>query len=71
MRERLKRAVLKSADHPWHGLEQFKAGFRGRDVTYCGVWELVLRPREAALLETRERARASARRFSSRFLNNR
>lgn len=58
-------------DHPWHGLEQFKAGFRGREVAYCGVWETVLRPREAAVLEAREQARASGKRLVSRFLNNR
>ncbi|MGH7912149.1 MAG: lipid II:glycine glycyltransferase FemX [Candidatus Dormibacteraceae bacterium] len=25
--------------HPWHGLWQFKTGFRGAFVTYCGAWE--------------------------------
>lgn len=26
--------------HPWHGLWQFKMGFRGEFVTYAGAWEL-------------------------------
>lgn len=28
--------------HPWHGLWQFKTGFGGRLVEYCGAWELDL-----------------------------
>lgn len=31
-------------DHPWHRLWQFKAGFNGDLVEYCGGWELDLRP---------------------------
>lgn len=58
-------------DHPWHGLEQFKAGFRGREVTYCGGWEAVLRPRAAAALGLREAARTFGGRVASRFLNRR
>lgn len=35
--------------HPWHGLWQFKTGFRGERVTYCGAWEYPVRPRRARL----------------------
>jgi lipid II:glycine glycyltransferase (peptidoglycan interpeptide bridge formation enzyme) len=31
-------------DHPWHGLWQFKTGFGGERVAYCGAWDLVLSP---------------------------
>jgi Acetyltransferase (GNAT) domain len=31
-----------STDHPWHGLWQMKTGFGGRQVSYCGAWDLVL-----------------------------
>jgi len=30
--------------HPWHGLWQFKHGFGGELVEYCGAWDLVLSP---------------------------
>lgn len=30
--------------HPWHGLWQFKTGFGGELVEYCGAWDLVLSP---------------------------
>jgi peptidoglycan pentaglycine glycine transferase (the first glycine) len=30
------------AGHPWHGLWQFKSGFNGEMVEYCGAWDLVL-----------------------------
>ena len=39
--------VPPSADdtqHPWHRLWQFKTGFNGELVEYCGGWELVLTP---------------------------
>jgi hypothetical protein len=29
-------------EHPWHRLWQFKAGFGGDLVEYCGAWDLVL-----------------------------
>ena len=45
-------------DHPWHGLHQFKAGFNGREVDYCGVWEAELRPARARLLRFGESGRA-------------
>lgn len=32
------------AKHPWRGLWQFKAGFGGDLVEYCGAWDLVLTP---------------------------
>jgi peptidoglycan biosynthesis/recognition FemAB-like protein len=41
--------------HPWHGLWQFKAGFGGRLVRYCGGWDLVLSPLGARLGRTAER----------------
>jgi hypothetical protein len=28
--------------HPWHGLWQFKSGFNGEVLEYCGAWDLVL-----------------------------
>lgn len=49
-------------DHPWQGLMQFKAGFNGRAVEYCGPWELDL-SRKAAVLDVSEGARKLARRF--------
>lgn len=45
-------------DHPWHGLLQFKAGFNGRAVEYCGAWEIALRPLPARLLDLTGSARA-------------
>lgn len=35
--------------HPWAGLWQFKVGFGGRLVDYCGAWDLPLSPRIAHL----------------------
>ncbi|MBO0705001.1 MAG: peptidoglycan bridge formation glycyltransferase FemA/FemB family protein, partial [Candidatus Dormibacteraeota bacterium] len=35
--------------HPWHGLWQFKTGFGGEQVTYCGAYDLVLAPVRARL----------------------
>lgn len=52
-------------NHPWQGLLQFKAGFNGKLVEYCGPWELDLRP-SARLIDLTEAARGLARRF----LNN-
>ena len=49
-------------DHPWQGLLQFKAGFNGRQVEYCGVWEADLSPGRAALLRFGESIRAARRR---------
>ena len=44
--------------HPWHGLWQFKMGFRGQLTTYCGAWEYGIRPRRAALARRVEMARS-------------
>jgi len=49
-------------DHPWQGLMQFKAGFNGRLVEYCGPWELDLR-RTAVAIDLVGQARDLARRF--------
>lgn len=38
-------------NHPWHGLWQFKTGFGGEFVAYCGAWDLTLRPAGAALID--------------------
>lgn len=43
--------------HPWHGLWQFKMGFRGELMTYCGAWEYAIRPRRAALARRLETMR--------------
>ena len=48
--------------HPWHGLWQFKMGFRGERITYCGAWEYALRPRRAALARRLDAVRARLRR---------
>ena len=50
------------SEHPWHRLWQFKAGFNGELVEYCGGWELVLAPWAA---RTDSVAR-SARRLAAR-----
>jgi hypothetical protein len=50
-------------DHPWHGLWQFKAGFGGEVVEYCGAWDLILRPWAAQLDATAGGARRLARRL--------
>lgn len=36
-------------EHPWHGLWQFKTGFGGELIEYCGAWDFVLRPWTAPL----------------------
>jgi lipid II:glycine glycyltransferase (peptidoglycan interpeptide bridge formation enzyme) len=38
----------RDADHPWHGLWQFKTGFGGELVELCGAWDLDLAPVRAA-----------------------
>lgn len=48
--------------HPWHGLWQFKMGFRGELTTYCGAWEYAIRPRRAALARRLEAVRERVRR---------
>jgi lipid II:glycine glycyltransferase (peptidoglycan interpeptide bridge formation enzyme) len=44
--------------HPWHGLWQFKMGFRGRLTTYCGAWEYAVRPVRASVAMRLESARS-------------
>lgn len=54
-------------DHAWKGLWQFKAGFNGRLVEYCGPWDLDLRSAAAAWLDRLERGRGGARRLRQVF----
>jgi lipid II:glycine glycyltransferase (peptidoglycan interpeptide bridge formation enzyme) len=49
--------------HPWHGLWQFKTGFGGDLVEYCGAWDLVLAPVAARIDELAAGARKLARRL--------
>lgn len=49
-------------DHAWKGLWQFKAGFNGRLVEYCGPWDVDLRSSSAAWLDRFERGRGGAQR---------
>jgi lipid II:glycine glycyltransferase (peptidoglycan interpeptide bridge formation enzyme) len=51
------------ASHPWHGLWQFKAGFGGVPVEYCGAWDLVLSPLASRLDDLAAGARRTARRL--------
>jgi len=41
-------------DHRWAGLWQFKSGFGGQLVNYCGAWEMTLDASAARLLRTVE-----------------
>jgi GNAT acetyltransferase-like protein len=49
------------ADHPWHGIGQFKAGFGGREVDYAGSWELVLSETGSRLIALERKARRGVR----------
>jgi lipid II:glycine glycyltransferase (peptidoglycan interpeptide bridge formation enzyme) len=49
--------------HPWHGLWQFKSGFNGELVEYCGAWDLVLSPWASRVDGLATQARRMARRF--------
>jgi peptidoglycan pentaglycine glycine transferase (the first glycine) len=49
------------ADHPWHGLGQFKKGFGGREVDYPGAWELVLSETGSRLIALEKKARGRIR----------
>lgn len=49
--------------HPWHGLWQFKMGFGGARVGYCGGWDLVLSPMAARLDDLTAGARRLVRRL--------
>ncbi|HSR24910.1 MAG TPA: peptidoglycan bridge formation glycyltransferase FemA/FemB family protein, partial [Candidatus Eisenbacteria bacterium] len=49
--------------HPWHGLWQFKSGFDGELVEYCGAWDLVLSPWASRVDGLAGQARRVARRL--------
>jgi hypothetical protein len=49
------------AEHPWHGIGQFKAGFGGRVVDYAGAWELVLSETGSRLIALEKKARRGIR----------
>jgi len=49
------------ADHPWHGIGQFKAGFGGGEVEYAGAWELVLSETGSRLIALEKKARRGIR----------
>ncbi|HEY7202043.1 MAG TPA: peptidoglycan bridge formation glycyltransferase FemA/FemB family protein [Candidatus Dormibacteraeota bacterium] len=51
------------ANHPWHGLWQFKNGFGGELVEYCGAWDLVLSPWASRVDGLATQARRVARRL--------
>jgi len=51
------------ASHPWHGLWQFKSGFGGELVEYCGAWDLVLSPWASRVDGLASGARRVARRL--------
>lgn len=51
-------------DHPWHGLWQFKVGFGGDQVGFCGAWELELAPLRAGLGRAGERLARARRRLT-------
>lgn len=49
-------------DHPWHGLWQFKTGFRGERVSYCGAWEYAVRRGRARVAAGLDALRSRLRR---------
>jgi len=49
------------ADHPWHGLGQFKKGFGGLEVDYPGAWELILSETGSRLIALEKKARGRIR----------
>jgi hypothetical protein len=49
--------------HPWYGLWQFKTGFGGEMVSYCGAWDLVLSPLADRIDRAAGRALRAARRL--------
>jgi GNAT acetyltransferase-like protein len=49
------------ADHPWHGIGAFKAGFGGREVDYPGAWQLVLSGSGSRLIALERKARRGIR----------
>ncbi len=46
-------------NHPWAGLSEFKAGFGGRVVTYCGTYDYPCRPVKYRAIIMAEKARNS------------
>lgn len=54
------------ADHPWHGLAQFKRGFGGRRVRYLGGRRMELVPGAGLLLDVAAGTRRRARRWIRR-----
>jgi hypothetical protein len=50
-------------DHPWHGLWQFKAGFGGALVEFCGAWDLELAPLRARAGDAAGRLAGARRRI--------
>jgi lipid II:glycine glycyltransferase (peptidoglycan interpeptide bridge formation enzyme) len=57
--------------HPWHGLWQFKSGFGGAMVEFCGAWDLELAPLRARAGDVADRLASARRRlFASSPLNN-
>lgn len=51
------------ADHPWHGIGNFKKGFGGREVDYAGAWQLVLSETGSRLIALEKKARRGIRTF--------
>jgi peptidoglycan pentaglycine glycine transferase (the first glycine) len=49
------------ADHPWHGIGHFKAGFGGREVDYAGAWQIVLSETGSRLIALETKARRGIR----------
>lgn len=49
--------------HAWYGLWQFKVGFGGELVEYCGAWDLVLSPLATRIEELAASARRAVRRL--------
>lgn len=49
------------ADHLWHGIGAFKAGFGGREVDYAGAWQLVLSETGSRLIALEKKARPGIR----------
>jgi hypothetical protein len=56
--------------HPWAGLWQFKTGFGGRMVEFCGAWDLVPSPLRAGVGEAPHRLGRSLRRVFTAVVNN-
>jgi hypothetical protein len=58
-------------NHPWHGLWQFKSGFGGAVVEFCGAWDLELARLRATAGDVAGRLAGARRRIFTRpALNN-